>query len=82
MREDFQVWYRNHKDLVDQPLHFLMTFVPVVLCLIHPVMSVIPALMFALSREYYQHDRVIVWNFDLAFAYAGALAGVVVLIFV
>ena len=74
-------FYKQYKEYIDQPLHFLMVFVPVALCLIHPAFAVVPALMFSLAREYYQHDRVVLWNLDLCFSYAGGIAGVLLLIF-
>jgi len=74
-------FYKQYKEFIDQPLHFLMVFIPVILCLIHPAMSAIPAVMFALAREYYQHDRVTLWNLDLSFAYAGAIVGALLLVF-
>lgn len=80
MKGDWDIWYRNHKEFVDQPLHFLMCFLPVIACIIHPAMAAIPAIMFALSREYYQHDRVVFFNRDLYFAYAGALTGAALLL--
>ena len=60
------------KELIDQPLHWMTTFIPCLLILWQPLWFSWLVVLFPLSREYYQHHRkVIVWNMDMWFAYAG-----------
>jgi hypothetical protein len=72
-------------EILDQSLHFLMCFLIALLCMVGRVhIWTIPIALtiahgFAMTREWYQHARLIWWSFDLAFCGAGAAAGAGVL---
>lgn len=65
----------------DQSLHFLMCFALSFASLIgRPHFWAIPIALlvsygFAMTREWYQHNRIIWWSLDLSFCGLGAVSG-------
>lgn len=81
-------FYERFKEPIDQTLHFLMGFSIAILSVtgrvyiwVAPIAFVF-AYGFAMTREWYQHGRLVWWNLDLTFAGLGAVTGSAVLFFV
>ncbi len=81
-------FYERFKEPIDQSLHFLMGFAIALLTITGRVyiwavpISFVMAYGFAMTREWYQHNRLVWWNLDLSFAGLGAIVGSAILFFV
>jgi hypothetical protein len=81
---DIKEFYNNHKELIDQSAHVsycaLLSFLVMVGRLelwAAPIAIVIPY-AFAMLREWYQHNRLIWLNKDLAFSMGGVALGIII----
>lgn len=75
-------------EMRDQSLHFLMCFALAFFSLLgRPHLWAIPIALlisygFGMVREWYQHNRLIWWSFDLSFCGLGAVVGSVIPFFI
>ena len=64
------------KELIDQSAHFAIGFGFVLLVLFYPL-AIAPVIgLFAMYREYRQHNQWVWWNMDLAFWNVGITGAV------
>jgi len=77
-------FYTNNKELVDQSLHITYCAFLAFLCLVGrlypwaiPIAILIPYGV-ACGREWYQHNRLVLFNKDIGFSLLGAVVGVMI----
>lgn len=77
-------FYTDNKEKIDQSLHISYCAFLAFICLVGrlywwviPIAIVIPY-VFACGREWYQHDRLVLWNKDVGFSTLGAVVGVMI----
>ena len=81
-------FYTNHKELVDQSLHVSYCALLAYLCMVGRVsLWIVPiAILFpygyAMTREWYQHNRLVWFNKDLAFSAGGTVLGIILSFFI
>lgn len=77
-------FYTNHKELVDQSAHVGYCAILAIICMVGrlhiwaiPIGFLIPY-CYAITREWYQHSRLVLFNKDVGFSCTGALVGIII----